>query len=213
MSLGQSARLCPDLEAGLRTSLPDGHPLDTRGAFAFLTEKALLLEQAGFGVMLPAWWSGRGAKMRLSARAQVKSPKMAGGSGLNLDQIVRFDWQLALGDEDLSLAELQELAELKSPLVKVRGQWVQLNAEEIQAALDFWRKKADGRDHRPGGPANGPGRRAKPRPTCPSPDSPPRAGSAISWRNCKVRPPLPNCRPPTPFAASCGPTRCGAIPG
>ena len=143
VSLGQSARLCPDLEAGLMTSLPDGHPLDTRSAFAFLTEKALLLEQAGFGVMLPAWWSGRGAKMRLSARAQVKSPKMAGGSGINLDQIVRFDWQLALGDEDLSLAELQELVERKSPLVKVRGQWVQLNAEEIQAALDLWRKRAD----------------------------------------------------------------------
>lgn len=144
VSLGQSARLCPDLDAGLQTTLPDGHPLDTRGAFAFLTEKALLLEQAGFGVMLPAWWSGRGAKMRLSARAQVKSPKMTGGSGINLDQIVRFDWQLALGDEDLSLAELQELAARKSPLVKVRGQWVQLNAEEIQAALDLWRKRAEG---------------------------------------------------------------------
>ncbi len=107
VSLGQSARLCPGLAAGLQTALPDGHLLDTPGAFDFLTEKALLLEQAGFGVMLPAWWSGRGAKMRLSARAQVKSPKMAGGSGINLDQIVRFDWQLALGDEELSLAELR----------------------------------------------------------------------------------------------------------
>jgi SNF2 family DNA or RNA helicase len=116
--------------------------LDTRGAFSFLTEKAMLLEQAGFAVMLPAWWTGRGAKTRLSARGQVKSPKMTGGGGLNLDQLVQFDWQLALGDEDLSLAELQELAQLKSPLVKMRGQWVQLNAEEIQAALDFWRKRA-----------------------------------------------------------------------
>ncbi len=143
VSLGQSARLCPDLAASLQTALPDGHRLDTPGAFDFLTEKALMLEQAGFGVMLPAWWSGRGAKMSLSARAQVKSPKMTGGSGINLDQIVRFDWQLALGGEELSLAELQELAQRKSPLVKVRGQWVQLNAEEIQAALDFWRKKAE----------------------------------------------------------------------
>ncbi|MFZ5452119.1 MAG: DEAD/DEAH box helicase [Thermodesulfobacteriota bacterium] len=143
VSLGQTARLCPGLAAGLQTILPDGHLLDTPGAFDFLTEKALLLEQAGFGVMLPAWWSGRGAKMRLSARAQVKSPKMVGGSGINLDQIVRFDWQLALGDEELSLAELQELAQRKSALVKVRGQWMQLNAEEIQAALDFWRKKAE----------------------------------------------------------------------
>src|SRR5262249_6907591 len=36
------------------------------------------------------------------------------------------------------------LARLKEPLVKVRGQWVQLNAEEIQAAVDFWKDKADG---------------------------------------------------------------------
>jgi SNF2 family DNA or RNA helicase len=143
VSLGQSARLCPDLAAGLQNDLPDGHPVATRGAFAFLTEQALLLEQAGFGVMLPAWWSGRGPKLRLSARAQVRSPKLAGGSGLNLDQIVRFDWQLALGDADLSLRELQELAQLKAPLVKVRGQWVQLNAAEIQAALDFWQKKTE----------------------------------------------------------------------
>ena len=80
--------------------------------------------------------------MRLSARGQVKSPKMAGGSGLNLDQVVQFDWRLALGDEELSLAELKELAQLKSPLVKVRGQWVQLNAEEIQATLNAWQKKS-----------------------------------------------------------------------
>ena len=75
--------------------------------------------------------------MRLSARGQVKSPKMTGGGGLNLDQLVQFDWQLAMGDEDLSLAELQELVQLKAPLVKMRGQWVWLNAEEIQAALNY----------------------------------------------------------------------------
>lgn len=143
MSLGQSARFFPEIEAGLQTSLPDGQPLDTPGAFAFLTQTALLLGQAGFGVMLPAWWSGRGTRMRLSAQAQVKSPKMAGGSGINLGQVVQFDWQLALGNEDLSLAELQELVKLKAPMVKLRGQWVQLNAEEMQAALDFWRKKAE----------------------------------------------------------------------
>ena len=143
-SLGQSARLCPHIELSLKTSTPAGYQLDTHGAFDFLTEKAMLLEQAGFGVMLPAWWSRLGAKLRPAARVHVKAPKMQGGSGLNLDQIIRFDWQLALGDEALSLAELQELVKLKSPLVKVRGQWVQLNAEEIRTALDFWKKKAAG---------------------------------------------------------------------
>ena len=33
---------------------------------------------------------------------------------------------------------------MKAPLVQFRGQWVHVNAQEIQAALDFWRKKGAG---------------------------------------------------------------------
>jgi len=90
-----------------------------------------------------AWWTRKGTKLRLSVRAKVNSPKMQGG-GLSLSQIITFDWQVALGDQTLTLAELETLAKLKAPLVKVRGQWVQLTAEEIQAALDYWKKKGTG---------------------------------------------------------------------
>ena len=68
---------------------------------------------------------------------------MQGGGGLSLDQLIQFDWEVALGDIKLSFEELQALARLKAPLVKVRGQWVQMSAEEIQAALDLWKKKAE----------------------------------------------------------------------
>ena len=141
-SLGQASGICPRIEASLRATAPEGYGLDSTGAYDFLTQKASVLEQAGFGVLLPAWWTGKGTKLRLSARTDVKSPKMQGGSVLSLDSIVQFNWQMALGDERLSFEELKALAELKQPLVKVRGQWVQLSAEEIQAALAFWKKKA-----------------------------------------------------------------------
>ncbi len=141
-SLGQAASFSPQIEQSLRSVTPGGYDLDSIHAHEFLTEKAWLLEQAGFGVMLPAWWTRKGTKLRLSMRANVKSPKMQGGSGLSLDEIVKFDWEVALGDQTLSLKELEALAKLKSPLVKVRGHWVELNADEIQAALDFWKKKA-----------------------------------------------------------------------
>jgi SNF2 family DNA or RNA helicase len=68
---------------------------------------------------------------------------MTGGSGLSLEEIVHFDWQVALGDQPLSLRELETLARLKTPLVRVRGQWVQVSAEEIQTALDFWKKHGE----------------------------------------------------------------------
>ena len=141
-SLGQAAGLCPDVERSLKTSKPGGYALNASGAHGFLTERAALLEQAGFGVMLPAWWTRKGTKVRLAVQARVKSPKMQGGGGLSLEEIVRFDWEVALGDETLTRAELEALARMKAPLVKVRGQWVEMNADEIRAALEFWKKQA-----------------------------------------------------------------------
>jgi SNF2 family DNA or RNA helicase len=141
-ALGQAAGLSARIERSLKTAAPGGFHLDSVGAHEFLVEEALLLEQANFGVMLPAWWTRKGTKLRLSARANVKSPKMQGGGGLSLDQLIEFNWEVALGGQTLSFKELEMLARLKEPLVKLRGQWVELNAQEIQAALDFWKGRA-----------------------------------------------------------------------
>jgi SNF2 family DNA or RNA helicase len=141
-ALGQAAGLCPPVELSLKSATPDAFAADTVEAHRFLTESSLLLEQAGFGVLLPAWWTRTGTKQRLSVAAQVKSPKsQSSGLGISLDEIVRFEWQAALGDQPLTRQELEALARLKQPLVRVRGQWVQVSAEEIQAALNFWKKK------------------------------------------------------------------------
>jgi SNF2 family DNA or RNA helicase len=150
-ALGQASGLCPRIEASLKTPAPSGYELDATGAHEFLTEKAAALEQTGFGVLLPAWWTRKGTKLRLTARANVRSPTGSvgvspamRGAGLTLDTVVQFNWEVALGGETLSLAELQALAKLKAPLVRLRGQWVQVSAAEIQAALDFWKHKSTG---------------------------------------------------------------------
>ncbi len=140
-SLGYAARVCPDIEQSMKTPAPGGYALDTNGAHRFLTEQAWLLEGAGFGVLLPAWWTRKGTKLRLATRAHVKPPKMQANAGLSLESLVDVDWEVALGDQSLSLPELRKLARQKASLVKVRGQWVQLDADEIQAALDFWNKR------------------------------------------------------------------------
>ena len=79
----------------------------------------------------------------LDCACEVKSPKLRGNSGLSLDRITEFEWQVALGGEQLTLEELQALAKLKTvgpsswPVGKIEH-------EEMQAALDFWKKKATG---------------------------------------------------------------------
>ncbi|MEW6374853.1 MAG: SNF2 helicase-associated domain-containing protein [Thermodesulfobacteriota bacterium] len=142
LSLGQASGICPHIEASLKKLGPAGYELDAMGAYDLFTQRALILEQSGFGVMLPAWWTHKGTKLRLTARANVKTPQMQSASGLSLEEIVQFNREVALGGEKLSFEELQRLAKFKAPLVKVRGQWVLLNAEEIQAAIQLWKKKA-----------------------------------------------------------------------
>jgi hypothetical protein len=140
-SLGQAAGIDERIEASLAASVPLGYALDAAGAFDFLSRRSMALEQAGFGVLLPSWWTRKGTAARLTLTASVKSPEMKGAGGLSLDDLVQFQWQVAVGGVPLTLAELRALARLKLPLVRVRGQWVQVSAEEIAAALEFWKKK------------------------------------------------------------------------
>ncbi|NLY02868.1 MAG: DEAD/DEAH box helicase [Rhodopirellula sp.] len=141
-ALGQAAGICPRIESSLRSPKPSGYEVDAAGAMEFLNQRAAALQQAGFGVMLPAWWTRKGTKLHLSVRAGVKSPQFDGAQGMSMESVVHFQWAIALGDQTLTAAELEALAALKQPLVKLRGQWVQMSAEEIQAALDFWKKSA-----------------------------------------------------------------------
>jgi SNF2 family DNA or RNA helicase len=144
-ALGQAAAVCPPVEASLRSAEAAGYSTDLAGAHAFLTLSAELLKQAGFEVLLPSWWTGRGTRQQLTARAHARSPKLTAGlGGLSLLEVIQFDWRLALGDQEMSRAELEALARLKVPLVQVRGQWVQVDAEEIRKALDYLKKQSEG---------------------------------------------------------------------
>ncbi|WP_202802892.1 SNF2 helicase-associated domain-containing protein, partial [Singulisphaera acidiphila] len=82
-ALGQAAAISPRIEASLKSAAPSGYELDATGAHEFLAEKAAALEQAGFGVFLPAWWTRKGTKLRLAARAAIASPKLKSKSGLS----------------------------------------------------------------------------------------------------------------------------------
>jgi len=140
-ALGQATTVCPPIEASLKTARPSGYTTDTAGANQFLTATAWLLEQAGFGILLPAWWTGHATKQRIQAKAVVNSPTNPSAGGMSLEELLKFQWRIAIGDQELTLAELEELARLKAPLVRVRGQWVHVNAEEIKAAIALLKKR------------------------------------------------------------------------
>ncbi|GGS71378.1 DEAD/DEAH box helicase [Nonomuraea spiralis] len=131
--LGRAVRLYPELDRALRVPEPSELALDTAGAFGFLRQAAPLLQAAGFGVQLPRW-AGR-TRLGLKLTTRTKTQTAAVSQGFGLRELVDFRVDLAVGEETISEAELAELARLKVPLVRVRGQWVELDDRQLKAAL------------------------------------------------------------------------------
>ncbi|MCP3906360.1 MAG: DEAD/DEAH box helicase [Planctomycetes bacterium] len=151
--LGRAERIYPKLETALTEAAPIGIDLLTSEVPAFLNEFRGLLEESGFVVIAPEWW-GRPAA-RLGARLQVEAPPLApnaesagssaaGHSLLGLNSIVRYRWQVAVGDQVLSPDEFRALAQQKSSLIRVHGRWVEIPPERIADASSFL-------DEQPGG--------------------------------------------------------------
>jgi len=142
--LGMAARMFTPIERSLRQARPEACSLPASEAYQFLNEASLLLQQSGFGVLAPPWWTEK--RSQLKAKVSVSTPKAANVGFLSLDTIVQYDWQLALGDEIITLEELEHLAKLKAPLVRMRGEWVMLRPEDIEAAMDFFLKHEESRE-------------------------------------------------------------------
>ena len=142
-SLGQASGVCAGVADSLQRKRPAGRKLDAATAYQFLTRESIALEEAGYGIILPAWWTRRGTKTKPTVRANVKTPQMQGGGGVSLATTLHLNLEVALGDQVMTARELEALAQLKTPLVRLRGQWVELNASEIRAALDFWNRKGE----------------------------------------------------------------------
>ncbi len=142
-SLAQAGTISKAVDEALRKPSPSEFETDTNGAFTFLVSDAAALESAGFGVFLPSWWSGKGTKKRLSLRASARAPKFKSASGLSMQELVNVEWKVALGGEVLSLTELRALARMKTPLIRLRGEWVQLTSAEIEEAIRFARRRKE----------------------------------------------------------------------
>ncbi|WP_067494543.1 DEAD/DEAH box helicase [Actinoplanes sp. TFC3] len=144
--LGRAVRLFPALHGALLEAQPSGMVLSTAEAHEFLSQAAPLLQAAGFGVQLPAWAGRKAVGLKLTTRSKGMAPsgKAAAGSGFGLEELVAFRLDLVIGDSAISAGELAELARLKVPLVRVRGQWVELDDRQLKAALRAVGQRRDG---------------------------------------------------------------------
>lgn len=145
--LGYIARLFEPMNRALRQPKPSYLSINVTEAYQFLRHVAPLLEECGFGIFVPPWWNRPSASLgvKLKIGAKHKKGDTASLGTMDLSTLLRFRWDVVLGDTALSKEEFEALVALKSPLVQIRGQWVHLDPQQVDAALRFWEsQRAEG---------------------------------------------------------------------
>ncbi|HZI07754.1 MAG TPA: DEAD/DEAH box helicase, partial [Archangium sp.] len=148
-ALGLAARLFPPVGASLDQPAPEQLELDAATAWAFLGEGAPALAQAGFGIIVPGELTASGQRrlrlrLRVGGKSSVTAGAVSGTPGLEMEGLLSFRWEAALGGERLSARELAALARQKAPLVRHRGQWVAVDPREL---AEIQRRLASGKGH------------------------------------------------------------------
>jgi len=140
VQLARAAKVVPLLWQVLKHPRPLELVMDVKSAYHFLRESAEQLQAEGFGLQLPAWWTQRERK-RLGIKLQVQPLATALGANernsLGLHQLVEFDARAALGNETLTFEELKRLAEQQVPLFPFRGEWAEVDRDELRKVLDY----------------------------------------------------------------------------
>ncbi len=94
------------------------------------------LTESGITMLLPRAWR----VMTPSLRVHVSTPEVSvrsSDSEVGMAQLLDFDVRLALGDQLLWPDEVAELVRQQGGLVRLRGEWVQADADALAAAAEY----------------------------------------------------------------------------
>ncbi|NRA87832.1 MAG: DEAD/DEAH box helicase [Rhizobiales bacterium] len=137
LQLGYASRIYPLIDTLFTDHLHNTTLiLSGEQAFEFLKEDAWALHAGGYHIIVPSWWTNKGRlkakiKLRVKKNTEKKLPNAPGGY-FNQDTLLNFNYQYAIGEQEVSPDEWQQLIKANSELVYFRGQWVAIDINEME---------------------------------------------------------------------------------
>ncbi len=139
-NLGLAVRLYEPIGESLEKDLPTHSLLNPIEVYTFIRGKVWQLQNSGFGINLPPGLEqGEEKRLGIKITAQVEPQK---GQSLGLKSLLQYKLELAVGEATLSKAEFERLLEQKSPLVKVKSEWIALQPADVKAAQEILATKS-----------------------------------------------------------------------
>ncbi|WKX13858.2 DEAD/DEAH box helicase [Streptomyces sp. NL15-2K] len=132
LAVRRAARVWPPLDRLSEQDVPDVLALSGEELGDLLGVAATRLAAAGVAVHWP-----RDLAQDLTAAAVVRPAPGSATDGTGFfesEELLQFRWQLALGGDPLSEAEMDALAEAHRPVVRLRDQWVLVDPALVRKA-------------------------------------------------------------------------------
>jgi superfamily II DNA or RNA helicase len=133
IAVRQAAAVWAPLQRLLDGAVPDRVALGDDEVEDLLSAGTARLADAGVQVHWP-----RAMADQLTAKAVVSStterPESDLRSVLSGDALLSFNWQVALGDDPLTDAELEDLVAARRPVVRLRDRWLLVDPEVLRRA-------------------------------------------------------------------------------
>jgi len=139
--IGNTVAFSLVLREYLTGKTPTGGRLTLLQASQFLGSDLERIQKRGVIVLLPAWWTDQTYKPRIELHAQRRDSTHRNGM-LGIDEILSFDYRIAIGDDSYSPDEFWEAVKLKAPFVRIGGRWIPCNQDAITRALDYYQKRS-----------------------------------------------------------------------
>jgi len=105
-------------------------------AWLLMTETGEMLSAAGFDVRVPSL-------SRRKATPSLRLTSEAAESLVGAQQLANVRWSALFDDVELTAEEIRRLATQARPLVKSRGQWIELDKVDLQQAAAALAERAD----------------------------------------------------------------------
>ncbi|XUL92156.1 SNF2-related protein [Streptomyces galilaeus] len=132
LAVRRAARVWPPLDRLTEQDVPDVLALSEEELGDLLGVAATRLAAAGVAVHWP-----RDLAQDLTVSAVVRSAPGSATDGTGFfesEELLQFRWQLALGGDPLTEAEMDTLAEAHRPVVRLRDQWVLVDPALVRKA-------------------------------------------------------------------------------
>ncbi|MDR0911152.1 MAG: DEAD/DEAH box helicase, partial [Methanobrevibacter sp.] len=109
---------------------------------SFFIDIIPLLEIMGISMILPKSLQ-KVFKPQLTLNIESKTPGINEKAYLSLTELVKFNWELAIGDKKISINEFEKLLKKSEGLVKLANQYVILDKKEVKSLLNRLNKISD----------------------------------------------------------------------